>query len=91
MAELLGKEQNTLYLDAGEVTTVTFPAAIMLEFFNLSGGTVWMKWHDDFQPAVGGEDSTPLPPGMSYERTLGKVGLVAYAPATFVVNMLRSA
>ena len=90
-----GKPQNCLYLNANELTTVEFPKGVRrLEFFNVGGGTVWIKWFDDCVAQVGGATSTPIAPGVAYDRASFpipgnvKIGMIAEANATLVVNIV---
>jgi len=87
--EIQGKQQLTLTLSAGETTIIDYTPPVPIECLNLSGGTVWMKWHDDYTPSVGDENSTPLPVGMSYMREgITKIGVIADATTVFVINLL---
>lgn len=93
--EIEGKAQNTISIAANEDVKIVFVHEYPLEFLNMAGsGQVWIKWHGDCRPTIGGETSTPIPPDTGYQRNRFwqsekfTIGIIAEEAATLCVNIL---
>jgi hypothetical protein len=74
---------------------LNFKNGRQLEFMNVGGGSIWLRWDEDLIPMVGGATSTPLAAGVAYYRSFTpsnlapiRVGVIAEAAATLVANIV---